>query len=185
MPTLLDIASEAVAVAQDPGKSTLAMIVSLVGSIAGIVGALRFFAERKRQRAYDKIGPVAPQPIAQPDPEREALLARVAQVERESAAARAIWKQHDAEEKLAQVGKEMDALRSALIRARSVRDELKRMNDDLRADNAALRDDIDRLRAELDSAQTVGEQELDTIAEDAERILTPLRPPPPKPRTVP
>lgn len=125
------------------------MAGTILTPLAGIIGGAKFFAERGRQKNYAKIfadpSTASPAPLPVADPERQAMLVRIAQVERDAADARAAWRNSDAEKKLAEAVAEMERMRTALVRARAVRDELKKMNGELRLENA-------RLLLELESA---------------------------------
>jgi DNA-binding transcriptional ArsR family regulator len=166
-----DAASGAVAGAeqalQSPIVAYIAMAASVLGPIAGIAGAARHFSEKTRQRNYKAIGPTDPMPIVLPDPERIAILARLAQAERETAEFRAIWKRDDDAKRLAEAVEAMEALRNALTRERELNAALKLQNGELRLEKA-------RLQLELDSAPVLDVTPLEDISA---RIPTPMLPP--------
>lgn len=174
--TILDVAAvaesvvqEAQSAAQDPGKSTLGMLVSLVGSIAAIAGTIRYLDEKRRQKKYKAIfadpTTASPAPLPAVDADRVAMNARITAAEKAASDALAMWRQSDAETKLRDAVAELNRTRTALVRARAVRDELKRMNGELRLDNA-------RLQLELDNATP------ELVEDISGRIPTPMRPKP-------
>jgi uncharacterized membrane protein len=139
MLTFLDAAAAAESVAtvakdivQDPGKSTLAMLITLVGGIASIAGTAKYFAERTRKKDQ---ADVAAQPgTGKPPPEDAPALIEmrelVAEARRESLEIRArakAWREKDAEDRLAQLLPELSDTKAALVEARAMNAELLRV----------------------------------------------------------
>lgn len=171
MPALLDVVDAAESVARSPQGSTLAALAALTSLIVGIAKGAQLVAEFRRKAAYAKIGPVDPMPLPAVDPQREAMLARIAQAERDTAEFRAMWKRQDAETKLAEAVQAMESLRNALTRERELNAELTRSRNDLRLECA-------RLQLELDtSSQPIADDAVTLLDDVSERIPTipPLR----------
>jgi hypothetical protein len=162
------VADTAEAVTKSPLASTLAFLGALAGLVSGSMKILERITEARRQRNYKGIGPTDPMPLPVVDHERIAMLARITQVERDAADARAAWRNSDAEKKLAEAIPEMERMRSRIVRQAAVIEELKKMNGELRLENARLQLELNS--PTIDDAVTV----LDDVSE---RIPTipPLR----------
>jgi len=162
---LLDVADAVRSVAESPEKSVTAMAVTLIGAVGALAGAVQRIHEAKRRKAYEAqwAQPGSPKPLPAPDPERVAMLQRVAALEKEAADARDRWSRADLETRLREITADRDALRSALSHERAMNAELLARVRDLRAESA-------RLREELLAAPLV---EVDTVREDIrDRIPT-------------
>jgi hypothetical protein len=155
-----------------------AAVGSIIGGLVTVGKIIAWVREHARQKGYDKIwadkSTATPKPLPVPDPDRASMLMRITAAEQRTAELSAMWKQHDAEAKLAEAVVEMTRLRKEVVHERTVNAELLRANESLRRDNAAMQLALDR-----------SEDVVDVVPVDddwAEETLPPLARNPLRPR---